>query len=358
MSKKNSSAILKNLFKDYKELSNIYLNFQKKLNNTKKKIFLVAVSGGPDSLALTALTKAYSYNAKAKFFYVLVDHNLRKNSSTEALLVKDLLKKHKINLRILRNKKHIKKNIQGEARAIRYDLLTEFCKKNKVKIILTAHNLEDQVETFFIRLSRGSGLQGLSSMKQSSRIANNIILGRPLLDIKKTQLIKISKLIFGKFFKDPTNKNTKYLRTRVRRLKKSLENIGIKYDQIFKSIKNLASSRDTLDLYFNEIYGTIVDKKRSKILINVKSLNELNQEMKIKVIKRTIKEISKSYYSPRSQKIINLIKRLEKPYESKSTLGGCLIIKLQNHIILEKENKNKQFTKIWYNLSYLQLNYL
>ena len=132
----------------------------------------------------------------------------------------------------------------------------------------------------------------------------------------------------------------------MRRLKKSLENIGIKYDQIFKSIKNLASSRDTLDLYFKEIYGNIVDKKRSKILINAKSLNNLNQEMKIKVIKRTIKEISKSYYSPRSQKIINLIKRLEKPYESKSTLGGCLIIKLQNHIILEKENKNKQFTKI------------
>ncbi len=183
-------------------------------------------------------------------------------------------------------------------------------------------------------------------MKQSSKIQNNIILARPLLDLKKIQLTKISKLIFGQFFKDPTNKDTKYLRTRVRTLKKSLEKIGIKYDQIFKSIKNLASSRDTLDLYFNEIYKNIANKKKSKILINVKSLNDLNQEMKIKVIKKSIKEISKSYYSPRSQKIINLIKRLEVPNKITSTLGGCLIIKQQKHIILEKENKNKQFVKI------------
>ena len=54
------------------------------------------------------------------------------------------------------NKSKINKNIQSQARKIRYDLLVKFCKK-KIKIILTAHNLEDQVETFFIRLSRGRG---------------------------------------------------------------------------------------------------------------------------------------------------------------------------------------------------------
>ena len=61
MSKKNSNVILKNGFKDYKELSHIYYSFRKKLNFFKKKIFLIAVSGGPDSLALTALAKSYNY---------------------------------------------------------------------------------------------------------------------------------------------------------------------------------------------------------------------------------------------------------------------------------------------------------
>ena len=61
-------------------------------------------------------------------------------------------------------------------------------------------------------------------MKQIYKINGNISLIRPLLDFKKNQLIKISKIIFGKYFKDPTNKNTKYLRTRIRNLKKPLRN--------------------------------------------------------------------------------------------------------------------------------------
>jgi len=340
MSKKNSNVILKNGFKNYEELSHIYSIFKKKLNSFKKKSFLIAVSGGPDSLALTALAKSYGYENKCKIYYVLVDHNLRKNSSSEAQSVKKLLRKHQINLNILKNKKLIKKNIQSEARGIRYNLLTTFCKKKKIQTILTAHNLEDQVETFFIRLSRGSGLHGLSSMKQTNKINGNIHLARPLLDFKKIQLIKISKMIFGKFYKDPTNKNKKYLRTRIRNLKESLEKSGINYDRIFQSIKNLASSRDTLDLYFNKIYKDMVNKKKNKILINLENLNNLNQEMKMRVFKKSIKDFTNTYYSPRSKKIFNLINQIKTKKNAKLTLGGCIIARKKKHIILEKEIKN------------------
>jgi len=340
MSKKNSNVILKNGFKNYEELSHIYSIFKKKLNSFKKKAFLIAVSGGPDSLALTALAKSYSYENKCKIYYVLIDHNLRKNSSNEAQSVKKLLKKNKINLNVLKNQKLIKKNIQSEARRIRYNLLMTFCKKKKIQTILTAHNLEDQVETFFIRLSRGSGLHGLSSMKQINKINGNIHLVRPLLDFKKIQLIRISKVIFGKFYKDPTNKNKKYLRTRIRNLKKSLETSGINYDQVFQSIKNLASSRDTLDLYFNKIYKDAVNKKKNKILISLKNLNNLNQEMKMRVFKKSIKDFTNAYYSPRSKKIFNLINQIKAKKNAKLTLGGCIILREKNHIILEKENKN------------------
>ena len=340
MSKKNSNVILKNGFKNYEELSHIYFTFKKKLNSFKKKAFLIAVSGGPDSLALTALAKSYSYENKCKIYYVLIDHNLRKNSSNEAQSVKKLLKKNKINLNVLKNQKLIKKNIQSEARRIRYNLLMTFCKKKKIQTILTAHNLEDQVETFFIRLSRGSGLHGLSSMKQINKINGNIHLVRPLLDFKKIQLIRISKVIFGKFYKDPTNKNKKYLRTRIRNLKKSLETSGINYDQVFQSIKNLASSRDTLDLYFNKIYKDAVNKKKNKILISLKNLNNLNQEMKMRVFKKSIKDFTNAYYSPRSKKIFNLINQIKAKKNAKLTLGGCIILREKNHIILEKENKN------------------
>ena len=164
MSKKNSSVNLKNGFENFKDLSNIFLKFKNKLDFLNKNIYTVAVSGGPDSLALVALTKAYSYTRKSKFHYVLVDHNIRKNSAKEANQVKNLLKKNKINLNILINKKKIKRNIQSLARNTRYEILSKYCIKNNISALLTAHNLEDQVETFFIRLSRGSGLTGLSSM--------------------------------------------------------------------------------------------------------------------------------------------------------------------------------------------------
>ena len=340
MSKKNSNVILKNRFSNYEELSHIYSTFKKKLNFFRKKTFLIAVSGGPDSLALTALAKSYSYENKCKIYYVLVDHNLRKDSSLEAISVKKLLKKNQINLNILKNKELIKKNVQSEARRIRYSLLTNFCKKRRINTILTAHNFEDQVETFFIRLSRGSGLEGLSSMKQINKMNNNINLVRPLLDVKKIQLIKISKVIFGRFYKDPTNKNTKYLRTRIRNLKKFLETSGINYDQVFRSINNLASSRDTLELYFNKIYKDTVKKKKNKIFIRLEGLNSLNKEMKMRVLKKSIKDFTNSYYSPRSKKIFNLIDQIRAKKNPKLTLGGCIISREKNHIILKKEKKN------------------
>ncbi len=339
MSKKDLNVILKNCFKNYKEFSEIYLDFKKKLDSFKKKTFLVAVSGGPDSLALTALSKAYRYNNSCKIYYVLIDHKLRKNSSIEAISVKKLLKKHKIKLNIIKNNKKITKNIQKEARNIRYDLLGSFCSRNKIKYILTAHHLNDQVETFFIRLSRGSGLDGLSSMKQISDIKNNIKIVRPLLDLKKNKLAKLSKKVFGKYYLDPSNNDKKYLRIRIRKLKKILEKSGINYDQISKSIKNLASSRDTLEVYFNEIYKDIVNRKKNKISINYKSLSSLNKEMKMRIFQRSIKDFTKAYYTPRSKKVLNLIDQIDNKKKARLTLGGCLVFKDQNHIILEKELK-------------------
>ena len=264
MSKKNSNVNLKNGFKNYKDLSKVFQNFKFKLDQLNKKKYLVAVSGGPDSLALVALTKAYTYCQKSKFYYVLINHNIRRNSLQEAKKVQNLLKKKQVHLKIISNKKKIEKNIQGEARNIRYELLSNFCLKKNIRSLITAHNLEDQVETFLIRLSRGSGLRGLSAMRPKSKINSKIDLYRPLLDTKKEFLIKISKKTFGNFVKDPSNKNFKYLRTKVRKLKKPLEKSGVEYEQIFKSIRNLSESRDSLDNFLKKEFSKIIQKKIMK----------------------------------------------------------------------------------------------
>jgi tRNA(Ile)-lysidine synthase len=337
MSKKNSSVNLKNGFKDLKDLSSIFLNFKKKLDNLNKKSYTVAVSGGPDSLALVALSKAYSNLKKTKFSYVLVDHNIRKNSSKEAKQVKNLLKKHQINLIIILNKKKITSNIQSLARNTRYEILSHYCKVNKISTLLTAHNLEDQVETFFIRLSRGSGLKGLASMKSLSVLKSKVNLYRPLLDVKKIFLTKISKIIFGKYFKDPSNKDLKYLRTRVRNLRKPLEKSGIEYEQIIKSINNLAKSKDTLEVYLKNIFKETIKKTKKEVSLNLKKFKEYNQEIKIALITESIKRLKNNYYNQRSKKVENLINNIEKRDFQKATLGGCIFIIKKDYLCLKIE---------------------
>ena len=337
MSKKNSNVILKNRFKDFKNLSSLYLNFRKKISTLKKKKIAVAVSGGPDSLALTAFCKAYSYEKNTKFYYVLVNHNIRKNSLSESIKVKLLLKKHNIDLDVLTVNKKITNNVQSKARFERYKLIKDYCKKKNIKTILTAHNLEDQVETFFIRLARGSGLAGLSSMRKVSELSKEINLFRPLLDVNKKSLIKCSKLIFKKFFTDPSNSNDKYLRTKIRGLKKPLKESGISYDQIIKSINNLASSKDTLDNFFIKIYAQVVKKNKNQIKINLLEFNKLNDELKLKTINKSIKYLKKNYYDPRSRKVLNLVQILKDKKFKKSTLGGCIFIKNGDSLTLKRE---------------------
>tara|TARA_A100001011_G_scaffold232613_1_gene240598 strand:+ start:14735 stop:15754 length:1020 start_codon:yes stop_codon:yes gene_type:complete len=338
MSKKNSNALVSKNFLTNKKIFNIYSTFKKNLEkNIKRKPFLVAVSGGPDSLALTALSKIYKKEKRTSVYFVLVDHGIRKKSDKEAILVKKILKKQKIFLNIIKIKTKIKKNIQAQARNERYKLLTQFCKKRSIKYILTGHHSDDQIETFLIRLSRGSGVQGLSSMSAITKIDKKISLFRPLLNFKKKDLVYIAKKNFGRTIKDPTNKDKKYLRTKIRHLKSQLEKSGIKHEQIIRSINNIASTKDTLNNYLEKVKQTCVKTKKKQTLINLKNLFLEPDEIKLKVLGNEIKTFSKSYYPPRSKKVMNLINEIEFKTRNKFTLGGCLLKKVGNLLIITKE---------------------
>ena len=188
-----------------------------------------------------------------------------------------------------------------------------------------------------MRLSRGSGLKGLAAMKPLSKLNSQVSLYRPLLDTKKKFLKKISKNIFGKYVIDPSNKNTKFLRTKVRNLRKSLEKSGIKYDQVFKSIQNLSSSKITLDEYLNKIFKELIKKRKKEILINFEKYAELNKDTKIAVINESIKKLKRNYYDLRSKKVGNLINNLNKENFKKYTLGGCLFFKKGDNLCLKIE---------------------
>ena len=174
-------------------------------------------------------------------------------------------------------------------------------------------------------------------MKSFTKIDKKVNLYRPLLDIKKKFLKKISKKFFGKYFKDPSNKDLKYLRTKIRNLKKPLENSGIKYEQIFKSIQNLSISKATLDNYLNQVFRELIVKNGDEILINYERYKILNGDTKIALINESIKILKNNYYDLRSKKVENLIKNLNKSNFKKSTLGGCIFFKKSNNLCLKVE---------------------
>ncbi len=177
-------------------------------------------------------------------------------------------------------------------------------------------------------------------MRPLSKIDNQLSLYRPLLEVKKKFLIKISKNIFGEYLKDPSNKNTKFLRTKVRNLKKPLEKSGIKYEQIFRSIKNLSLSKETLDDYSSKIFKKLVKKKGKEIIIDFREYNTLNNDIKIILINESIKKIKQNYYDLRSKKVERLIKNLKRADFKQSTLGGCIFFKKGENLRLKAEKVN------------------
>ena len=338
MSKKNSIAQNhKKFLLNSDKILNVYENFKSKINKLKTNLFLVAVSGGEDSLALTFLCKLYEMENKEKNFnYVHINHNLRKRSAREANFVKRLLKKKDIKLNILSNKKKISKNIQHAARQVRYGLLKKFCSDKGINYIITAHHSDDQIETFLIRLSRGSGVQGLSSMKLISNLDNKIKIFRPLLNFKKADLSHISKKVFKSHVKDLSNSNVKFLRVKIRKLKKTLSKYGIEDSQILKSISNLQSTSNIINKELAKIYSKIVVKRKDKYQINYDDFRHLNDEAKLKLFGKIIRNIKKSDYPPRSKKIFIAIDNLSTKEKVEHKMGGCLFTRKRGTIFIEK----------------------
>ena len=331
------------LFKDPKIL-NFYTKFKSIVFKViKRKNFALAVSGGADSLCLAYFAKIYSFEFNNKAHVLIVDHKLRKESSYEALKVKKILSKKKIYSRILKWKGEIpKKNIQKNARDMRYALLSNYCIKNKVKYLITAHHGDDQIENFFIRLLRGSGLSGLSSMSEKVKYNKNLKIIRPFLKFEKKDLKYVTLNYFKTYIKDPSNKNEKFLRVRIRRYRKNMEKEGLDAKKIIKTVDNLFSADQALNFYKNKaLYKHASFVSKNKCLINKKIFSEEAQEIIFKFFYDILPLVSGTYYPPRSKKVVNLINRLKSDKFAKSTLGGCIIEEKDNFILISKELKKR-----------------
>ena len=302
--------IIKNL-----KISKFYAKFKSIISKKiKKESFAVAVSGGSDSLCLAYFGKVYMSELKNKMHVLIVDHRLRKESYKEAISVKNILKKKGIESTILRWKGKIStNNIQKNARDIRYFLISNYCAKKNIKYLITAHHVDDQIENFFIRLFRGSGLTGLSSMSESINYSSNLKIIRPFLNFKKKDLRYVTLNFFKTYINDPSNEDEKFLRIRIRKYRKNMEKEGLDTSKIIKTVNNLLSANKAINFYKNKaLYKHVSFLSKNKCLMNKQIFSEDAGEVVFKSFSDILSLVSGKYYPPRSKKIVNLINNVKK----------------------------------------------
>tara|TARA_B100000767_G_scaffold132371_1_gene125700 strand:- start:591 stop:1625 length:1035 start_codon:yes stop_codon:yes gene_type:complete len=344
MNLKNLSATNKTHKKILSHLNKkiIFQTFNEFSNSLNiKENMAVAVSGGPDSLALAFLSKCYSLKYRVKIKYFIVDHKLRKESSSEAKNIKSILKKINIDCKILPwNGRKPSKNIQSLSRDKRYSLLSNECKKNNIKYLLLGHHVGDLYENFLIRIIRGSGLNGLISFnKKTMHKSQNLEIVRPLLDLEKKDLIYISKEVFNFFVQDPSNLNKDFKRTRVRDLLNFLEKEGLDKKKLLLTINNLKDSDKSIRFYVDRnLQENSIFLRKKNVYILSQNFFDQSHEIIFRSLTKIIQTLGNKKYPARGKGVNKLISEIKNRSFSKTTLGGCYIDSVNKTILISKEN--------------------
>ena len=320
------------------KLNNI--NFIKFINLNfvfeKNPSIAVAVSGGPDSMALLFLLNKWIKLEKGEITALIIDHRLRLNSSNEAQKISKYLNKNKINTKILTvYKRNVKKRSMNEARINRYNLLTNYCKKENILHLFVGHHKDDNLETFFNRKISGSDFEGLQSMKFLT-LKNNIKIIRPLLNYSKNNILNyllINKIIF---VEDSYNTNYNYTRPVIRKFLQDT-----KPQILFEILNEFNIIKNNLDLY-NQMISEI-------LLNNITYLDKLKIEFNCKnfvkfdklIAEKLVKKIYNFFYFYdviiRSKKVQILIKETKNKKFQSFNLKGLLVKKVNNSLIFSKK---------------------
>jgi tRNA(Ile)-lysidine synthase len=176
----------------------------------------LAISGGPDSMAMLALAAAAD---PARVIVATVDHRLRAEAAAEAAMVAAHCRALGVPHRILSPDRPIAgASLQAQARTVRYALLARWAGEAGAGVLLTAHHADDQAETLLMRATRGSGVAGLAGIRARRRLAPELELARPLLGWRRAELRQVAEATGTPFVDDPTNRDPSHDRTRFRAL--------------------------------------------------------------------------------------------------------------------------------------------
>lgn len=221
-------------------------------------ILVVAVSGGPDSMALLHLTSCLRENVDLSIICAHVNHNVRKESASEKIFVEQFCNKNKIIFESMTIEEYGDDNFHNEARNKRYHYFKSIVEKYHAKYLLTAHHGDDLMETILMRIVRGSTLRGYSGFSKIVDMGNYQIL-RPFIEITKEEILKYNKKNTISFVQDASNQKDVYTRNRFRKyivpeIRKEDPQVHQKF---YKFSKTLLEYNDYIEKQVEKIIQTV-----------------------------------------------------------------------------------------------------
>jgi len=315
--------------------------------NQKFKVFIdkykdskmaVAVSGGVDSMCLLYWLHAVGANV----ICLHVNHRLRPEADIETEYVASTCKKLNIPCEIFYwNEDKPDNGLEAAAREARYKMMTDFCHENDIEYLVVAHQSDDQIETFLMNLSRGSGLYGLAAMMPES-VRDGIKILRPLLNVSRAEIKQYCDDNNIKYFVDSMNSDEHYTRVKIRKNRHLLDDdLGISDARILLAIQNLSRTREWMDKYIESRVEMVI---RSWGALFVSSfLFDEAEEIRLKFLGTLIQKIGGDIYPVRLNSLQNALSKLSA--DCKFTLGHCTIRRLNDRILIVPEGKRTSFRK-------------
>jgi tRNA(Ile)-lysidine synthase len=289
---------------------------------------LLAVSGGPDSLALMLLAAAWSLRDKIKIVVATVDHGLRVASREEALFVAKeagtLGFEHRL---LVWAGEKPSTRLQERAREARYALLVDCAGEIDPRCaVVTAHHADDQAETILFRLCRGSGVAGLSGMSAVSKL-NGLKLLRPLLDTPKAALEAICADAGRAYVTDPANADPRFARARLRSLATTLAAEGLDREALLRLGRRAARADAALRHFAAEIEKSArLESDEATARFEAEALREAPDELLARLIETQTTRFGQAPRLDRLERALQRVARaLARRESTRMTLAGALI---------------------------------
>ena len=241
----------------------------------------VAVSGGPDSLALLLLAHAAF---PGRVHAATVDHRLRPENAEEARFVARICAGLGVPHAILTAEAPPEGSLQSAARALRYRLLAVWAAENGIGLLLTAHHLDDQAETLVMRLLRGAGLSGLSGVRAAATLAGAAV-ARPLLGWRRAELEALVAAAGIEPVRDPSNSDESFDRARIRRL--LAETAWLEPEPLARSAAALAEADEALERTAERAWREKVTRSSGGFTLDPDGLPaELRRRLVLEILRR------------------------------------------------------------------------